>query len=110
MPFWQHPFGQVVALHAHAPPVHATPALHCAPPPHLHCPATHASAAPALHVVHAAPPVPHAVSVLPAMHVEPLQQPLGQLAALQTHWPDTQRCVELHSLFEPQRQLPDDEQ
>ncbi len=70
----------------------------------------HASAPPELQVVQAAPPEPQAVSVLPGMHVDPLQQPLGQLAALQTHRFETQRCVAPHSAFEPHRQLPADEQ
>ena len=58
----QHPFGQLVALHACA--TH-TPALH----------------APVPQFAHAPPPLPHAAAVFPSVQLVPLQQPLAHVAA-----------------------------
>jgi hypothetical protein len=63
----QQPLGQLVESHAHAPPFAAlTPS----------CPVGHE--------MQAAPLAPHSVFVVPAIHDEPLQQPVGQLVA--SHW------------------------
>jgi hypothetical protein len=48
-----------------------------------------------MQVAHAAPPVPHEVSVVPARQVLPLQQPLHEVVS-QTHVPDEQRWPVLH--------------
>lgn len=65
----QQPFGHVLASHEHVPRV--------------------VSQRPFEQEVHAAPPVPHCEAVWEeyGTHVLPLQQPLGQEAALQTHCP-----------------------
>lgn len=55
-------------------------------------------------VVQAAPVVPQAVAVGGETHVVPLQQPLGQLVALQTQAPPTQRCPTAHMALAPHRQ------
>jgi hypothetical protein len=46
--------------------------------------------------VQAAPPAPHAASVLPATHFDPSQQPDGQEAAVQVQTRFWQACVEAH--------------
>lgn len=56
--------------------------------------------------MHAAPPAPQLVAVGGETQVAPLQQPLGQLAALQTQTPPTQRWPTTHIPFAPQRQPP----
>jgi hypothetical protein len=63
----QQPLGQVVASQAHAPLV--------------------VSHSPLAHAPHAAPPVPHCELVCEAYgtHAFPLQQPLAQDVASQTH-------------------------
>jgi hypothetical protein len=106
----QQPFGQVVALHPHAPFTHSVPvahAIHAAPPvpqsafmvPASHdVPAQHPVVQfvqspaqlcsehllPALHVTHAAPPLPHSALAVPGWHF-PLasQHPAGQVIGLQ---------------------------
>ncbi len=74
----QHPFGQVLASHAHVPLV--------------------VSQRPAAHGAHAAPPVPHSAPVCAdaGTHAPALQQPPGQELALHVQpaapwlhaWPD----------------------
>jgi hypothetical protein len=46
---------------------------------------------PELHVAHSAPPVPHALSLVPRLQLFPAQQPVPQLVPSQTHDPFTQR-------------------
>ncbi len=84
----QQPFGQDVPLQMHWPPLQSCPEPHAAPLPHVHTPPVHPS--PVLpHATHAAPAVPQLLAE-GVSHTLPLQQPLGQEAALQTHWPPTQ--------------------
>jgi hypothetical protein len=64
----QQPVGHVVEQ-----PVQ-TPALQLLPPPHA---------------AHAAPPEPHATSLLPGSQMLPAQHPLGQLVPLHTQAPPT---------------------
>jgi len=66
------------------------PAVQAAPvEPQTHAPlALHESAVP-LQAVQDAPPVPHCEAVGGVTQAVPLQQPLGQLVPLQTHWPLT---------------------
>jgi len=71
-----------------------------------HTPAVHS---PEPHVVHAAPPVPHAVAEVPAVHVVPWQHPLHELGS-QTHAPPEQRWPVVHAGPLPHVQLPVAEQ
>ncbi len=88
----QHPAGQVVASHTHAPSSHRCPVWHAAPPPQLHVPSgAHRSALAASHALHVAPGGAH-VPAASAWHVAPSQQPLGHDVASHTHSPPTQRC------------------
>jgi hypothetical protein len=48
------------------------------------------------HTVHAPPPFPQAVLVVPGLQVLPLQHPLAQEAALQTHCPFAQSWLAAH--------------
>ena len=83
----QQPVGQDVALHTHRPPTHACPLPHAAPLPQVHAPALlHPSDVAGLQAVHIAPPMPQDPCV-GGSHVLPLQQPIGQDEALQTHVP-----------------------
>ncbi|MES1164343.1 MAG: hypothetical protein ABUR63_01190 [Verrucomicrobiota bacterium] len=60
------------------------------PAAHTHLPAEHVK--PLAHELQVLPPLPQAdpLCTLPATQVLPLQQPLGQEAALQTHAPALQ--------------------
>jgi hypothetical protein len=55
---------------------------------------------------HAPPPVPHAAVWSPAWQTLPAQQPVGQLAALHTHAPPTQRWPAPHAAELPHMQAP----
>ena len=84
----QQPVGQLLALQTHAPPTHWVPEGHGPPvEPHTHIPFTQLSAWLGLQLTHAAPPVPQAVAPVVVTHTLPLQQPVGQLLALQTQAP-----------------------
>jgi len=88
----QQPLAHEVASQAHAPPVHSCPLEHALATPHWHEPAAeHALASVVLHVTQALPLKPQ-FDVEGASHVEPLQQPLGQEAALQTQLPTEHTC------------------
>jgi hypothetical protein len=90
----QQPMGQEVELQTHAPPEHTWPALQGGPDPHLQAPvAEHVSVLAGSHAAHAAPPTPHAANADGVLHVEPEQQPDGQL-------------VEVHPLHVPEVQVP----
>jgi hypothetical protein len=84
----QHPVAHEAALHTHAPPTHCWPAAHGAPLPHLHVPPLHVSASMGSHFTHALPAAPHA-SLLGAVHVEPSQQPVVQVAEQPEQVPPT---------------------
>jgi hypothetical protein len=74
-------------------------------PPQL--PALHPEHAPALHVCgvghvwHWPPPWPHALSIVPATHWFPWQQPFGHVDASQMHCPPLHRWPVLHAALEP---------
>lgn len=81
----QQPLAQLVALQlAHAPLAHVPPAPQLA---------------------HAVPPVPHAVALLPARQLVPLQQPSHEVAS-HTQAPPTQCWPAAHAGPLPQRQAP----
>lgn len=82
----QQPLGHDVASHTQAPETQRCPAPHAAPVPHAQLPPTHASARSGSHEMQALPASPHAIT-LGALHVLPLQQPVGQLAAHPAHAP-----------------------
>lgn len=74
-------------------------------PPHSHLPATQLSERRS-HATQAAPLVPHAVTA-GTVHVDPWQQPAGQLAASQpTQTPLEQRWLPLHATPAPHPHVP----
>jgi hypothetical protein len=87
----QQPVEHEVASHTHAPPTQRWPTPHAAPAPHWQPPAAQLSARVVSQVAQPPPAVPHAV-VDGVWQTLPLQQPLGQLAALHTHAPPTHAC------------------
>ncbi len=91
----QHPVGHDVASQMQLPPEHRWPGRHAVPRLHVHCPAAEQPSPLEPHTVHAPPPVPQ-LSGPCAMHTLFSQQPLGQDAALHTHFPPT------HARFWPQ--------
>lgn len=102
---WQHPLGQLVPSHTHAPFEHRWPAAHCAFEPQRHWPPVHESARPVTQAVHVPPLVPHAARSI-TLHWFPWQQPDAQLVASQTQAPETQRWPAPHAAFAPQRHAP----
>jgi hypothetical protein len=83
----QHPLGHDAELHTQAPPLQTWPELQGAPAPQAHAPeGEQLSAWFELHPTQALPSVPQAETD-GVVHVLPLQQPVLQEAALQTHWP-----------------------
>jgi len=74
--------------------------VHAAPPEHLHAPA-HWFAVVAEHAVHALPPPPHTLVVLPGLHVVPLQHPFGHDVASHTHLLPEQCCPAPHAFPHP---------
>jgi hypothetical protein len=56
----QHPWGQEVPLHTHAPRTHICPVVHAAPEPQVQAPLAEQPSATAPHATHASPAVPHA--------------------------------------------------
>lgn len=79
----QHPEPHDVESQTHAPPLQRCPGAHSAELPQRHWPPVQVSARSGLHVLQAAPLLPHAAAVGLETHVEPLQQPPGQVDALQ---------------------------
>ncbi len=80
----QQPFGQDRAPHAQTPAVQEVPAPQAELPPQRHSPEVEQlSAREESQVTQAAPPLPHAI-VDPVVQVEPEQQPLEQLVAVQS--------------------------
>src|SRR5689334_6847233 len=64
--------------------MHVVPPVHAGPVPHAHPPvAEQESAVDALHATQAAPPTPQSAAVGGVTHVGPVQQPIGQLVAVQ---------------------------
>jgi hypothetical protein len=80
-PARQQPPEHETASHAHAPPVHREPGGQAAPPPHVHAPSVQPSA-PIPQDEHAPPAAPHALAV-GETQLEPEQQPLAHVVALQ---------------------------
>ena len=82
----QHPCGHDVASQTHCPAAEqCSPAAHAPFAPHLHDPSDPQLLAESLsQAKHVEPAVPHMASDL-AWHVDPLQQPVGQDVASQTH-------------------------
>ncbi len=101
----QHPPGQLLALHTQAPPTQACPAAHAAPEPQVQLPCALHPSAVGPQAVQVAPLAPHC-EALGVMHWPALQQPLGQLVASHTHWPDTQRSPVPHSAPLPHLHAP----
>lgn len=79
---------QLVELQTQAPLTHCWPLPQVAPPPQWQAPSLpQLSELSGLQAVHAAPLVPQLLTVPGLTQVLPLQQPVGQVDALQTHWP-----------------------
>jgi hypothetical protein len=77
-----------VPSHTHEPLTHRWPVEHCAPPPHVHVPELEQPSAVIPHDVQDEPAVPHAPAVVGVVQTfEPVQQPFGHDAALQTQAP-----------------------
>jgi hypothetical protein len=105
----QQPEGQLAGSHAQAPPTHACPDGQAAPvEPHTHVPLALQVSAVIPHDWHAAPPVPHAVTVSVVSHAAPLQQPAHEL---DVHWHSsfTHSCPGAHAGPVPHAQVPVDE-
>lgn len=104
----QQPVEQLEGVQTQVPFAQTCPAPHAAPAPHRHAPPVQAFVVP-VQAEQAAPPVPHAAAVcaVPTMHAPALQQPVGQLAALHTQAPPTQRNPAPHAAPVPQRQAPE---
>ena len=101
----QHPVGHEVLLHTHAPPTHTWPAPHAEPDPHSHVPPLEQPFALVPHLMHPPPAVPHAAADGVSQTL-PLQQPVGQDAALHTQAPPTHCCFAAHSGPLPQEHVP----
>ena len=82
----QQPLVHEIASQTHAPETQRWPAPHIAPAPHVHAPAVQRSARVGSQLVHALPFVPQ-LAALAGLHVEPEQQPLGQLVVHSAHVP-----------------------
>ena len=100
----QQPPGHEVASHTQPPETQRCPAPQAACPPQLQLPAVQLLAV-APQSTHAPPPLPHAPTA-GVVQTLPLQQPLGQEAALQTQTPPTQFCPPLQAAPPPQLQAP----
>lgn len=87
----QQPVGQLVPSHTQAPPWQRCPAPHAGPVPQRHCPPVQPSVSAASHATQVPPSPPHSRNVVPVRQMAPLQQPVGQVVASQTHAPPTQR-------------------
>jgi hypothetical protein len=93
--FAQHPAGHEAALQTQVEPTQSRPAVHAGPPPHEQAPAVQPSAL-APHVEQEPPPVPHAPTD-GGVHVDPEQQPPGQVVPLQpAHAPPLQNWFTGH--------------
>jgi hypothetical protein len=102
----QQPLGQLAESHAHALPVQCWLAGHAGPVPHPQLPSLrHALLVSIEHEAQAPPLLPHA-PVECGLHVVPLQQPLGQLVAVQRHWPSTHSWPSPHGGLVPHRHWP----
>lgn len=101
----QHPAGQLAPLQTHAPPTHCWPAAHAPVTPHLQVPPAQLSAEVVLQALQAAPAFPHS-SAVGVVHWPLLQQPLGQLAALQEQLPPLHTWPGAHAGPVPQEQEP----
>ncbi len=86
VPPWQQPVGQDAASQMHLPPEHTWPLPHAAPPPQVQLPLVEQPSPVVPQLAHVAPFVPHAIAD-GVVHVVPEQQPVGQDAESQTHFP-----------------------
>jgi hypothetical protein len=102
--FWQQPFGHEPGVQTQLPPTHAWPAWQNPLRPQRHCPPEQVSPR-GPQGTHALPCWPHAVGD-GTVQVLPLQQPLGQELALQTHMPPTQAWPAPQGPAEPHLQAP----
>jgi hypothetical protein len=110
VPVWhwvplQQPPGQLAALQTQTPPTQAWPTPHAAFVPHLQTPAAQVSVVAAGQAKHALPWFPH-LSAEGVRHWLFSQQPPGQLAALQTQVPPTQRWPAPQAALVPHLQTP----
>ena len=83
----QHPDGHEVTSHTQAPLTQCCPAAHGAPLPHWHAPLLQLSVRTESQAIHAIAPVPHEVTEGGETQVDPLQQPVVQVAAQPEHTP-----------------------
>lgn len=110
LPSWhallaQHPPGQLLPLHTHAPPTHARPAPHGGLAPHWQAPPTQELVTVGSHVAHVPPAVPQ-VACEGALQVAPLQHPPAHDCAVHTHWPFVQACPGAHPAPTPHVHAP----
>ena len=92
----QQPLGQELASQTQLPASHSCPDPHAAPLPHVQAPAGEQPSAFAPHALHAPPFAPHAIAE-GLTHIEPEQQPLGQVVELHpAQLPALQTCGEGH--------------
>jgi hypothetical protein len=80
-----------VPSHTQAPPLQRWPAAQGAFAPHLHCPPEQVSVLLRSQLAQVVPLRPQAPTVGGAVHALPVQQPVGQEVASQTHAPPLQR-------------------
>lgn len=87
----QQPPSHEVPSQTQVPFTQRWPVMQAEPPPHEHVPcAVHESARPVSQVLQS-PPGAAQVVAESGRQVSPSQHPEGQLAAVQRHWPPTQR-------------------
>jgi hypothetical protein len=109
VPLEQQPSGHETPSHWHEPFKHRCPMAHAAPAPHLHAPSVHESAESLGQAAHVCPGAAHAARES-AMHVRPLQHPLGHDVASQAHTPAEQCSPAGHGDAVPHSQTPADVQ
>jgi hypothetical protein len=103
----QQPPSQAVPLQTHWPFTHCWPEVQRLPPePQLHAPFTQRSASSGSQLEQAPPFGPHCVALGAVTHVEPAQQPFGQVVALQMQAVPWQTLPEMHAGAFPHSQPP----
>lgn len=106
-PAAQHPDGQLVASHTHAPLTQRCPVAQGALVPQPQVPfARQRSACVVLQVEHAAPELPQSAAVAGFTHAPLRQHPCGHDAAVQVHWPDWHTCPGAHAPPSPHAHVP----
>ena len=103
----QHPLGQEMASHAHAPPMQRWPAPHSVAPPHWQTPpAEQPSARDApVQSTHDPPPVPQ-LAAAGALHRLFAQHPAGHEVPSHTHPPPAHRCPASQRALAPHLHAP----